>query len=98
MGAEALDQRVGVGAGPEKDEVLAQQAHGPRWTLFEFAGGGDGMPVAAQQVAHGRAGADLGQRLVLFLAEHFEANYRRRFDDWSTGCRGSYCLRVRLLS
>ena len=44
----------------EEDEVLAQYAHGAR-RVAGVGGEPDGMPVAPHQLAHGCAGADLGQ-------------------------------------
>src|SRR2546427_2158332 len=43
-------------------EVLAHDAHGLDGVLVEFAHRGDRMPVAAQELAHRRARADLRQR------------------------------------
>ena len=38
--------------------------------LVELGDGADGMPVAAHELAHWRAGANLRQPFVLLLAEH----------------------------
>ena len=51
-------------------EVLSHDAHGLDRVLVEFAHRGDRMPVAAQELAHRRARADLGQRAGLFRAQH----------------------------
>src|SRR2546427_12430623 len=51
-------------------EVLAHDAHGLDGVLVEFAHRGDRMPVAAQELAHRRARADLRQRAVFFRAQH----------------------------
>src|SRR2546427_6606298 len=51
-------------------EVLSHDAHGLDRVLVEFAHRGDRMPVAAQELAHRRARADLRQRAVLFRAQH----------------------------
>ena len=53
-----------------EDEVFAEQAHGLRRPVVELSGGGDGVPVAAHQLAHRRAGADLRERSVVLDAEH----------------------------
>src|SRR5215467_13402849 len=51
-------------------EILAHEANGLDRVLVEFARAADRHPVAAQQLSHGRAGADLGQKAVLFGAQH----------------------------
>jgi hypothetical protein len=53
----------------ECDEVLAEEAYAERRAvrLRHFARQQRRCPVAAQQVAHHRAGADLREELVLFL-------------------------------
>src|SRR5205823_6135178 len=59
--AMGLDQSVAALAVSVEDEVFAEEADrhsGGRW---ELAAGGDGVPVAAHQVAAGAAGADAGQ-------------------------------------
>ncbi|MNK84193.1 hypothetical protein D3C87_1040340 [compost metagenome] len=69
--APVVERRSAVRAAPvhearatflvaEQDEVFAQHAHLAR-RVGGVGGQADGVPVAAQQLAHGRAGADLGQ-------------------------------------
>ena len=68
--AEPLDEADRAGLVPVEDEVLAEDAHRLRGTFVELADGGDGVPVAAHQLAHGRARADSRQPFVLLDAEH----------------------------
>src|SRR5258708_23694405 len=51
-------------------EILAHEAHGLDRIGVEFARAADRHPVAAQQLSHGRARADLGEKAVLFGTEH----------------------------
>jgi hypothetical protein len=51
-------------------EVLAEQTNRLQRLVVEFRLARDGLPVAAQQIAHRLAGLDLGQKLVLVGAEH----------------------------
>ena len=51
-------------------KVLAKQTHRLGRRVIQFGDRGDRLPVAAQQIAHRRAGADLGQSTVAFLAQH----------------------------
>ena len=64
MGAARMDQPGAALAVAKEDQVLAEDAH-----LARHAAGvgreADRMPVAAQQLAHRRAGADLGQLAVV---------------------------------
>src|SRR6516225_6275787 len=84
--AGLLDESIGeirasMGAVPIKEpetsalvlvehEILAHQANGLDRVLVEFARTADRHPVAAQQLAHGRARADLGEKAVLFGTQH----------------------------
>ena len=55
----------------EKDEVFAQDADELRGLLVgQFAGDGDRVPVAAEQLARRCARPDARQQLVLFLRQH----------------------------
>src|SRR5262249_29483921 len=51
-------------------EILAHEAHGLDRIGVEFARAADRHPVAAQQLSHGRARADLGEKAVLLGTEH----------------------------
>src|SRR5262249_62146285 len=51
-------------------EILAHEAHGLDRIGVEFARAADRHPVAAQQLSHGRARADLGEKAVLCGTEH----------------------------
>src|SRR5215469_18804567 len=53
-----------------KHEILAHEAHGLDRIRVELARAADRHPVAAQQLSHGRARADLGEKAVLFGTEH----------------------------
>ena len=70
MRAVPVDKPVGAGLVLVEDEVLAHQAHRLHRRVVQLGDRGDGHPVAAQQLAHQRAGADLRQRSVLFVAKH----------------------------
>ena len=70
VGAEALDESERAGPVLVEDEVLAEDADGLRWALHQFAGGGDGVPVAAHEFAHGRARAHLGEFFVDVAGDH----------------------------
>src|SRR4051794_41039933 len=55
----------------EDDQLLAQDGDALLGLLGgQLTGDGDGLPVAAQQLATGRARAHLREPLVLFLAQH----------------------------
>ena len=70
VGAEAVDESERAGLVAVQHEVLAEEPHGLRGLLHQLAGRGDGVPVASHQLAHRRAGADLGQAFVLVGWNH----------------------------
>src|SRR5262249_50153951 len=73
----------------EQDEVLAQQAHRQRGAARRLLRRArHGLPVAAKQVAPGRAGAGLRDERVLFLAQHGCPRRRARTARPSTGGAG----------
>ena len=51
-------------------QVFTHQPHRLDRVAVEFVDARNRVPVAAQHLAHGRAGTDLGQLLVFFGAEH----------------------------
>ena len=54
-----------------QDEILPEEADFlSRIIRSQLSAPGDGMPVPSHQFPHGRALADLGQFLVLFLGKH----------------------------
>src|SRR5262249_14815266 len=53
-----------------ENEILAEEADGQGIALFHLRHRGDRMPIAAQELAHRRAGTDTRQPLVLFLGQH----------------------------
>ena len=55
-------------------EVLAHQADRLDRVVLELAGAADRLPVAAQQIAHRRAGADAGEQFVAGCGEHMSSN------------------------
>ena len=69
-----------------EDEVLADQPDRLDRVLLKLAGAADRLPVAAQQLAHRRAGADAGEHFVAGCGEHgmflespqFSSNFRKR--------------------
>src|SRR5262245_37105229 len=67
----AIEQAITSAEVLVEDEVLAHQADGFDRLLLELAGAADRHPVAAQQFAHRRSRADLGDKPVLFRTEHF---------------------------
>ena len=58
MGAIAFDQAVVAAAVAVQHQVLAEELDGLGGLFEQLLGGGDGVPVAAQQLPHGRAGPD----------------------------------------
>src|SRR5882672_12376052 len=75
MRAVPVDQAVAAAELLVEDEVLAHQANGLDRIGVELAGAADRHPVAPQIVAHRRAGANLGEDIVLFSAEHCGASF-----------------------
>jgi hypothetical protein len=51
-------------------KVFAKQSHRLGRRVIQFRNRRDRLPVAAQQRAHLRAGPDLGQQTVAFVAQH----------------------------
>ena len=70
VGAVRLHQAEGAGAVLVEDEVLAEEAHLHRPLVVHLGDGGDGVPVAAHQLAGGCAGADSGVAVICFLRQH----------------------------
>jgi hypothetical protein len=70
--APGVEDGRATAGGAEGDEVFAQQpqAHGGAIGFGELLGEHGRQPVAAEQVAHRRAGADLGDVLVFLAAQH----------------------------
>ena len=66
----AVEQAIAAARVLVEHEILAHEAHGQRGLFVELSDGGDGLPVAPQELAHRRAGPDARQRLVLGGAEH----------------------------
>src|SRR6516162_10399042 len=54
--AMAIEEAVFAAEVLVEDEILAHQSHRQRAWMFEFAGAGNRPPIAAQQLAHWRAG------------------------------------------
>ena len=67
VGAGLLDQTQLPAPVLVEDQVFAQQAHLENRFISELGHRGDGMPVTAHQVPHGRPPAHLGQSKVLPL-------------------------------
>ena len=57
--AEAFDEAQRAGLVAVEHEVLAEEAHRLGGALVEFGRGGEGVPVAAHEIAHRRSLADL---------------------------------------
>ena len=53
-----------------QSEVFTHEANGLDGLGVEFTDSRDGHPIAAEQIAHRRAGSDAGQELVLGMVEH----------------------------
>ena len=70
MRAGALDESERTGLVAIEHQVLAHESHGLGGAFVELGGSGDGMPVAAHQIAHRRTGADLCEFCVLLGAQH----------------------------
>ncbi len=65
--AMAIEQAVSAAEVLVEDEILAEEAQRQRARPLELAGAGDRPPIAAQQLAHRRAGAGLGQNIPAAL-------------------------------
>ena len=59
-----VDQAVTAAQILVENEILAQKADGFDRIGVEFAGARDGLPIAAQQLAHRRAGSDAREHFV----------------------------------
>src|SRR4029450_13114299 len=70
MRTVAVDQTVISRPVLVEDEVLAEEAHGLGGAIVQLGDGGDRHPVAPEELAHGRTGADFGQPLILRFAQH----------------------------
>jgi formate-dependent phosphoribosylglycinamide formyltransferase (GAR transformylase) len=70
VGAVALEQPETSALVFVEHEVLAQEANGLDRGVIELARAPDRHPIAAQQLAHRRARADLGEKTIFFRAEH----------------------------
>ena len=75
MGAEFVDQAVTAFAVAERQQPFGEELHPHRRTLVlgKFLRQQRWNPVAAEKPSAGRAGAGLGQEVVLFFAEHAQA-------------------------
>ncbi len=62
------NQAAAAFAIPEQHQVLAKQADTHRPAILQFRHGRDRLPVAAQKVAHRRAGADLCEQIIELAA------------------------------
>ena len=81
VGAGLLDEAQVAAAVLEQDQVLAEDAHGLGGGVVHLHTAGDRMPVAAEECAHIRAGADVCEAFVFLDAQHglllFALNCRR---------------------
>src|SRR5262249_55423810 len=70
MGAAAVDETENTAQIAVEGEIFAQQTHWFDGAFLEFAHGGNGQPVAAQEAAPGRAPADFPKPPILRFVEH----------------------------
>ena len=70
MRAVPFQQTVVPGKILVQHKVFAKQPHRLGGRVIQFGNRRDRLPVAAQQRAHLRAGPDLGQQPVAFVAQH----------------------------
>ena len=72
MGAEFVDQAEPAIAVAKRQQALGQELHPHRRTIIrgQFFREQDRQPIAAKQPARGRSGTGLGQKVVLFFAQH----------------------------
>ena len=85
MGATLLDEAELVVRRPVEDEVLAQQPHRHRGVFaHHLRRSGDGVPVAAHQLAHRRALADARVPFVVLLRKHRCSSSWGVFTSWET--------------
>src|ERR1700738_585362 len=61
--AMAIEETVFAAEVLVEDEILAHEPHSKRAGTIELAGASDRPPIAAQQIAHRRAGAGPGQNI-----------------------------------
>ena len=69
-----VDQAEGAAQILVEHEVLAHQADRLDRVFLKLARAADRLPVAAQQIAHRRAGADAGEQVVAGGGEHVSSN------------------------
>ena len=82
-----VDQAVTAAQILVENEIFAQKADGFDRIGVEFAGAGDGLPIAAQQLAHGRAGSDAREHFVTGGSEQAFLPLVLVSDDYSISCR-----------
>jgi len=72
VGAIFFDHANAAIGRPERDQVFAKQAHADGRTVVfrQFPGQQRRHPIAAQGLAHRRAGADPGDAFIVFAAQH----------------------------
>ncbi len=82
MRTELVDQRVATLRVAPGKEALGEKlhAHGRAFVLGELTREQRRKPIAAEQPAHRRPGAGLGQEIVLILAEHGMSSFGVYFD------------------
>ena len=67
MGARGVDEPQLATRVTVEDEILAQEANRFGRVLLQLCQPGDGLPVAAHQLAHRGSGTNLGQSIVLLF-------------------------------
>ena len=78
MRAEFVDQAEPALAVAQCEQPLGEQLHPHRraFGLGQLLGQQRGQPVAAEQGAAGRAGAGVGEQIVLLFAQHRQASIK----------------------
>ena len=87
VGAELVGQRIVALRVAPGQQPLAEQLHPHRraFVLGQLFGEQRGLPAQPEHLAHRRAGAGLGEQVVLFFSEHRESP--GSFDRYVASCR-----------
>src|SRR5689334_9170413 len=70
MRAAIVDEPIFAAFAAEERQIFAEDAHALHRLLRQLGLGADRLPVAAQKLAHRRAGADMGETIILRLRRH----------------------------
>src|ERR1700733_3038663 len=98
MGAELIHQAVAALGIAESHQTLGEELDPHRWAIVlrQFLGEERRHPIGAEHLAHGGAGAGLGEKFVLFFSEHglIRAASPKRVGIWALSGKLSPRLRL----